>query len=95
MRAAIYARVSTERQERQQTIDSQLDLLRGISTAEIAVLIDAAATAASFRGLGDDVGRGGLFRYPRKSAAGKRCARGGDAGRDRLMARRPRHRARF
>ena len=28
MRAAIYARVSTERQERQQTIDSQLDLLR-------------------------------------------------------------------
>jgi site-specific DNA recombinase len=28
MRAAIYARVSTERQERQQTIDSQLDRLR-------------------------------------------------------------------
>ena len=28
MRAAIYARVSTERQERQQTIDSQLDGLR-------------------------------------------------------------------
>ena len=28
MRAAIYARVSTERQERQQTIDSQLDVLR-------------------------------------------------------------------
>jgi site-specific DNA recombinase len=28
MRAAIYARVSTERQERQQTIDSQLELLR-------------------------------------------------------------------
>lgn len=28
MRAAIYARVSTERQERQQTIDSQLDALR-------------------------------------------------------------------
>ena len=29
MRAAIYARVSTERQERQQTIDSQLATLRG------------------------------------------------------------------
>jgi site-specific DNA recombinase len=29
MRVAIYARVSTERQERQQTIDSQLDALRG------------------------------------------------------------------
>jgi site-specific DNA recombinase len=29
MRAAIYARVSTERQGRQQTIDSQLDALRG------------------------------------------------------------------
>ena len=28
MRAAIYARISTERQERQQTIDSQLELLR-------------------------------------------------------------------
>lgn len=28
MRAAIYARVSTERQERQQTIDSQIDVLR-------------------------------------------------------------------
>src|SRR3954463_12795735 len=28
MRAAIYARVSTERQERQQTIDSQIDRLR-------------------------------------------------------------------
>ena len=28
MRVAIYARVSTERQERQQTIDSQLDALR-------------------------------------------------------------------
>jgi site-specific DNA recombinase len=28
MRAAIYARVSTERQERQQTIDSQLTALR-------------------------------------------------------------------
>ena len=28
MRAAIYARVSTERQERQQTIDSQIDALR-------------------------------------------------------------------
>jgi site-specific DNA recombinase len=29
MRVAIYARVSTERQERQQTIDSQIDALRG------------------------------------------------------------------
>ena len=29
MRVAIYARVSTERQERQQTIDSQLGALRG------------------------------------------------------------------
>ena len=28
MRAAVYARVSTERQERQQTIDSQLAALR-------------------------------------------------------------------
>jgi len=28
MRAAIYARVSTERQERQQTINSQLEALR-------------------------------------------------------------------
>ncbi len=28
MRVAIYARVSTERQGRQQTIDSQLDALR-------------------------------------------------------------------
>ena len=34
MRAALYARVSTERQERQQTIDSQLTALRGWVTAE-------------------------------------------------------------
>ena len=34
MRAALYARVSTERQERQQTIDSQLTILRGWATAE-------------------------------------------------------------
>jgi site-specific DNA recombinase len=33
MRAALYARVSTERQERQQTIDSQLTALRGWATA--------------------------------------------------------------
>ena len=29
MRAAVYARVSTERQGRDQTIDSQLEALRG------------------------------------------------------------------
>src|SRR3954465_934840 len=34
MRAALYARVSTERQERQQTIDSQLTTLRGWLAAE-------------------------------------------------------------
>src|SRR4051794_322972 len=34
MRAAIYARVSTERQERQQTIDSQLSALRAWAEAE-------------------------------------------------------------
>ena len=34
MRAALYARVSTERQERQQTIDSQLTALRGWVGAE-------------------------------------------------------------
>src|SRR5215213_1989344 len=34
MRAALYARVSTERQERQQTIDSQLSTLRGWIGAE-------------------------------------------------------------
>ena len=34
MRAAIYARVSTERQERQQTIDSQLAALRAWAEAE-------------------------------------------------------------
>ena len=34
MRAAIYARVSTERQERQQTIDSQLVSLRRWAEAE-------------------------------------------------------------
>src|SRR5690349_19685464 len=33
MRAALYARVSTERQERQQTIDSQLTALRGWAAA--------------------------------------------------------------
>lgn len=33
MRAAIYARVSTERQERQQTIDSQLSALRAWAEA--------------------------------------------------------------
>jgi site-specific DNA recombinase len=33
MRAAIYARVSTDRQERNQTIDSQLTALRGWVTA--------------------------------------------------------------
>ena len=33
MRAAIYARVSTERQERQQTIDSQVDALRSWASA--------------------------------------------------------------
>ncbi len=34
MRAALYARVSTERQERQQTIDSQLTILRDWVGAE-------------------------------------------------------------
>ena len=34
MRAAIYARVSTERQERQQTIDSQLTALRAWASAQ-------------------------------------------------------------
>src|SRR5918993_4592511 len=34
MRAAIYARVSTERQERQQTIDSQLAALRAWTSAQ-------------------------------------------------------------
>ena len=34
MRAALYARVSTERQERQQTIDSQLTALRDWIRAE-------------------------------------------------------------
>jgi site-specific DNA recombinase len=34
MRAAVYARVSTERQERQQTIDSQLAALRAWAEAE-------------------------------------------------------------
>jgi DNA invertase Pin-like site-specific DNA recombinase len=33
MRTALYARVSTERQERQQTIDSQLTALRGWAAA--------------------------------------------------------------
>jgi site-specific DNA recombinase len=41
MRAAIYARVSTERQERQQTIDSQLSALRGWVSAQGHVLADA------------------------------------------------------
>ena len=34
MRAAIYARVSTERQEREQTIDSQLDGPAGLGGGE-------------------------------------------------------------
>src|SRR3954468_11829104 len=38
MRAAIYARVSTERQERQQTIDSQISALRGWVSAEGHIL---------------------------------------------------------
>ena len=33
MRAAVYARVSTERQGREQTIDSQLEALRGWAVA--------------------------------------------------------------
>ena len=41
MRAAIYARVSTERQERQQTIDSQLDALRAWAEAANHELTDA------------------------------------------------------
>jgi hypothetical protein len=40
MRAAIYARVSTERQERQQTIDSQLSALRGWVSVQNHVLAD-------------------------------------------------------
>jgi site-specific DNA recombinase len=40
MRAAIYARVSTERQERQQTIDSQLSALRDWVGARGHVLTD-------------------------------------------------------
>jgi DNA invertase Pin-like site-specific DNA recombinase len=31
MRCAVYARVSTERQERQQTIDSQLDTSKNLA----------------------------------------------------------------
>jgi len=41
MRVAIYARVSTERQERQQTIDSQLSALRAWVQARDHALIDA------------------------------------------------------
>jgi site-specific DNA recombinase len=41
MRAAIYARVSTERQERQQTIDSQLTVLRAWALAQGHVLGEA------------------------------------------------------
>ena len=40
MRAAIYARVSTERQERQQTIDSQLSALRDWAAAQGHVVAD-------------------------------------------------------
>src|SRR5215207_3243088 len=40
MRVAIYARVSTERQERQQTIDSQLDALRGWAASNGHLLDD-------------------------------------------------------
>src|SRR4051794_41255839 len=40
MRAAIYARVSTERQERQQTIDSQLTALRDWARAQTHVLAE-------------------------------------------------------
>jgi site-specific DNA recombinase len=41
MRAAIYARVSTERQERQQTIDSQLTALRAWTVEQGHTLADA------------------------------------------------------
>jgi site-specific DNA recombinase len=41
VRAAIYARVSTERQERQQTIASQLCALRDWASAHGHVLADA------------------------------------------------------
>jgi site-specific DNA recombinase len=41
MRAAVYARVSTERQERQQTIDSQLAALRAWAQAAGHELSDA------------------------------------------------------
>ncbi len=41
MRVAIYARVSTERQDRQQTIDSQLSVLRAWAEARDHTLIDA------------------------------------------------------
>lgn len=41
MRVAIYARVSTERQERQQTIDSQLDALRAWATGNGHLLDEA------------------------------------------------------
>jgi site-specific DNA recombinase len=40
MRAAIYARVSTERQGRQQTIDSQLAALRAWASAQGHVLAE-------------------------------------------------------
>src|SRR5262249_48620605 len=40
MRAAIYARVSTGRQERQQTIDSQVDALRSWASANAHDLAD-------------------------------------------------------
>src|SRR3954467_14636882 len=40
MRAAIYARVSTERQERQQTIDSQLAALRAWAEAQGHSLVE-------------------------------------------------------
>src|SRR3954463_7507981 len=41
MRAAVYARVSTERQERQQTIDSQLSALRDWARAQGHALAEA------------------------------------------------------
>src|SRR5918912_426284 len=50
MRAAIYARVSTERQERQQTIDSQLAALRAWAEAQGHSLVEHPFSRAGVTG---------------------------------------------
>ena len=70
------------------TLTLDAELLDTPTARAVAAALPVAASALTW---GEEV----YFEVPVKVAAEKRRPRGGDPGRDRVLARRPLHRARF